>query len=638
ALRSGDDVRTPAEQQALTALRAAHPHLAAGFAPALRQARAVGLGKLWSALAREQLDGITVAAEEYHATLLLPDGTGVRGQRRLTELFAEHPPGLSVTRSGSGQAIDHPVALLDAVIRSRRGRVCSTEWRQLSDEIAGSVANHALALVGESWRRARLDDPGSSGALAWARRRSAAGMEFSPLAVFEQAVVDGHPLHPCARIRGGMTPEDLLAYAPEWADEVALGVVAVERSTYREVRLAAPGVSCLVQRWHPSAAGAASAHLRSIGRDPASYELLPVHPWQLRRTVPQRYEAALGDLRIVPIPRAAIAARPLLSLRTFAARADRRGPHWKTSVDVRLTTAVRIVSPEAARNGPVISGVVAEICRREEGFGGRFRALAELASGSYRPSADDPPGAAASLAAIARDSPERHVAAGEVALPAAALAARSPLTGRPLLADVLDELEPNEPKGRSLPDAAASFLEAYCACSLPPLLTLLSGWGVALEPHGENLVVVLCRGLPVRVLYRDFGGIRISSSRLARRGLAPPPMSGAVPTEDEDELRAKCLFPLLVTNLGQVVAALARVGACDAGRLWEIVGRRCRGAYAELKRETAIRAHAQRDEDALFGPTLPVKSMLRVQLSATPHVPQWVAVPNPLAEVPGRLR
>ena len=630
ALRSGEDACTPAEQDALAALRAAHPDLAAGFAPALRRARAEGLGKLWGALAREQLDGITVVSGECHTTLLLPDGTCVRGPSRLTEMFAEHPPGLSVTRSGGGDAIDHPVALLDAVIRSRRGRAGPTEWRQLSDEVAGSVANHALALVGESWRRERLGEPASSNALAWARWRSTARMDFSPLAVFEQAVVDGHPLHPCARIRGGMTPEDLLAYAPEWADGIALGVVAVARTAYREVRLAGQGISCLVERWHPSAAAAASAHPRSAGRDPTSYELLPVHPWQLRRTVPQRYEAALGDLRVVPVPQAAIAARPLLSLRTVGSGRDRRGPHWKTSVDIRLTTAVRIVSPEAARNGPVISGVVAEICRREERFGGRFHALAELASGSYRPSADDPPGAAASLAAIARDSPERHVAGGEVALPAAALAARSPLTGRPLLADVLDEVEPGEAKGRTRSDAAASFLDAYCACSLPPLLTLLSGWGVALEPHGENVVVVLRRGLPVRVLYRDFGGIRISRSRLARRGLAPPPLSGAVPTEDEDELRAKCLFPLIVTNLGQVVAALARVGSCDAGRLWEIVGRRCRGVYAELRRETAIRAQARRDEEALFGPTLPVKSMLRVQLSATPHVPQWVAVPNPL--------
>src|SRR5438270_557953 len=192
ALRSGEDTCTPAEQDALAALRAAHPDLAAGFAPALRRARAEGLGKLWGALAREQLDGITVVSGECHTTLLLPDGAGVRGPRArgLSEMFAEHPPGLSVTLSGDGHAIDHPVALLDAVIRSCRGRACPTEWGQLSDEVADSVANHALALVGESWRRERLPEPGPSNALAWARRRSAVRMDFSPLAVFEQAVVD----------------------------------------------------------------------------------------------------------------------------------------------------------------------------------------------------------------------------------------------------------------------------------------------------------------------------------------------------------------------------------------------------------------------------------------------------------------
>ncbi|HMC09213.1 MAG TPA: IucA/IucC family protein [Actinomycetota bacterium] len=620
----------PAEHAAFRALRAAHPHLAGELAPALREARAIGLGRLWSALARERLDGITATVRGDHATLLLPDGTGVRGPATLTEAFADHPPGLTVSLIGSGRRpIDHPLDLLEAVVGSRPGRAVDERWLRLADEIASSVANHALGLVGESWRRERwAGEPGSDNALRWAERRSAGGPGFSPLAVFEQAVADGHPLHPCARIRGGMTPEEILAYAPEWADEVPLGVVAVATTAFTEVSPGDRGMTALLRRRHPSAVDAAAAHLRGMGRDPAGYDLLPVHPWQLRRTLPRRYEAALGDHRIVPIPGADVAGRPLLSLRTFADAADRRGPHWKTSVDVRLTTAVRTVSPEAVQNGPAVSAVLAGICRREPGFGKRFVALAELAGGSYRPPPDQPPDAAASLAAIARDSPERHTAAGEVALPAAALAARSPLTGRPLLADALEEL--GSRRRQPPPDAAASFLEAYCDCSLAPLLTLLSGWGIALEAHGENAVVVLRRGLPVRLLYRDFGGIRISRSRLARRGLTPPPLTGAVPTEDEEELRAKFLFPLLVTNLGQVVAALERVSGCDAGRLWEIVGRGCRAAYAALLREPDVRAQAQRDEEALFGPTLPVKSMLRVQLSATPHVPQWVAVPNPL--------
>jgi siderophore synthetase component len=163
------------------------------------------------------------------------------------------------------------------------------------------------------------------------------------------------------------------------------------------------------------------------------------------------------------------------------------------------------------------------------------------------------------------------------------------------------------------------------------LFALLSRWGIALEPHGQNVVVVLRDGLPSRVLYRDFGSIRVSPIRLARSGVRLPALIGALPTDDEDELRAALFFPLFDTNLGQVVAALARAGEIDASRLWQLVAQRCRSAYTALTADPAIAAAASRDEAAMFGPTLPAKSLLRVQLSANPHASQWVAVPNPLA-------
>ena len=53
----------PAEHAAFRALRAAHPHLAGELAPALREARAIGLGRLWSALALGasiSLDGLAI--------------------------------------------------------------------------------------------------------------------------------------------------------------------------------------------------------------------------------------------------------------------------------------------------------------------------------------------------------------------------------------------------------------------------------------------------------------------------------------------------------------------------------------------------------------------------------------------------
>ena len=617
---------TTAEQAALAALCRSYPALAANYGAALRHARAAALGKLWAALSRERIDGLVPSASSHCATLVRPDGIRLSAPPTITDAFAEHPAGLTVTLHGAvPRLINHPVALLTAAVGSRPPGAVIDRWARLSAELDDSVANHALALVGEAWRRERLaiGEASRENGMRWAVRRAAADPGFSPLAVFEQAVVDGHPLHPCARMRGGMTVEELFAYAPEWADEVAVRIVAIAQPSSARRRLTA-----LLRRWHPKAADVAEAHLRGVRRDPADYELLPIHPWQLDRALKDRYADALADGRVIVIPEARILARPLLSLRTLAPATDRRAAHLKTAVDIRLTTATRVVSPATTHNGPLMSALLAEICRREHDFGGRFVGLAELASASYRPVPGEPVDTAASLAAIVRESPERHAADGEIALPVAALAARSPLSGRPLLADVLDELASTHQRARC--DTAAGFLASYCDCMLPALFTLLSRWGVALEAHGQNTVVVLRNGLPVRLLYRDFGSIRVSKKRLARSGLRAPALMGALLTDDDDELRAGLFFPLVSTNLSQVVAALGRVAEIDCARLWRSVARCCQSVYGTLTTDPAIAVQARRDEAALFKPTLPAKSMLRVHMSANPHATQWVAVPNPL--------
>ncbi|MFZ0121700.1 MAG: IucA/IucC family protein [Pseudonocardiaceae bacterium] len=628
---------TTAEQATFATLRSRYPALAARYSAALRQARVVALGKLWVALSRERIDGLVPSASHGRATLLLPDGTRLSAPLPIADPFAEHPADLAVTLQGvPSQLIDDPVALLTMAMVSQPNRTDTDRWLGLSAELGDSVANHALALVGESWRRERLAiaGPAEDNVLRWAGRRAAADQGFSPLALFEQAVVDGHPLHPCARVRGGMTVEELFAYAPEWADEVAVQIVAITRSSIIQSSIAQRSfgrrpLTALLRYWHPQVVDAADAHLRDVRRDPADYELLPVHPWQLCRTLDDRYADALADGRVIAIPRARILARPLLSLRTLAPVTDRRAAHIKTAVDVRLTTATRVISPATAHNGPMMSELMVEICRREHGFGGRFVSLAELASGSYRPRPGEPADGAASLAAIARESPERHVGDGEIALPAAALAARSPRSGRSLLADALDDVASMDRRSRS--DTAARFLASYCDCTLPALFALLSRWGIALEAHGQNAVMVLRNGLPVRLVYRDFGSVRVSPARLTRRGMRPPMLLGAVLTEDDDELRARLFFPLIDTHLSQIVAALAHAGEDDPGRLWRLVADRCRTVYATLTADPSIRAEAQRDEACLFGSTLRVKSMLRVQMSTDPHVSQWVGVPNPLA-------
>jgi siderophore synthetase component len=167
---------------------------------------------------------------------------------------------------------------------------------RLAQEIDNSVANLALALA----------DPPPPGAPL----RDAEG-DPDGLGRLEQRILDGHPLHPCCRTRGGMTVADVLAYAPE------------HRPVIRLRRLAVPP-----ERWY--------------GDTPP---VLYAHPWQADR-LRDRYPWLSDAGETGPV-------RPLMSLRTVAPLSG--GDHVKTAVDLQLTSAVRTVSPAAVHNGPRLS-------------------------------------------------------------------------------------------------------------------------------------------------------------------------------------------------------------------------------------------------------------------------------------------
>jgi siderophore synthetase component len=423
----------------------------------------------------------------------------------------------------------------------------------------------ALGLPGTTDRlAAELDDSVANLALARAGQPAPVGRPVLPTlagnpARAEQLVVDGHPLHPCCRTRLGLSAAEVLAYAPEHRPTVTLSMVDVPSG-----------------RWLTTGTGLPPR--------------LPVHPWQ-RDHVLAGYGLAAGDGRL--------AARPLMSLRTLSAA----GWHWKTAVDVQMTSAVRTVSPAAVHNGPAVSGLLATLAHRLPGF----VPLREVAAGAVL--VDGQP--CRSLAVVQREAP--HEGPDAVVLPLAALAARSPADGRPVVTEVVDTAYGGD---------ARAFVADLAGLLLPPALTLL--WlGVALEAHGQNTLVVLHRGRPARVLYRDVGGLRISPRRLAANGVEVPPLHGDIPTDDPDALRTKLFAAVLSTVVGELVAVLTAEYPVPAGVLWDEVAGAIRAAYADLP--------ARADAEALGGGPLPVKATTVMRLAAEPLDDVWTTLPNPLA-------
>ncbi|MEU2452292.1 IucA/IucC family protein [Streptomyces sp. NPDC012765] len=313
--------------------------------------------------------------------------------------------------------------------------------------------------------------------------------------------------------------------------------------------IAVPAEECLVTGDWP-------AELRDAGRI-----LVPVHPWQAAHV--------LGRERVRP----GFATHPLMALRTLAP-AD-GGAHVKTALSARLTSSVRDISVYSIETAAAVSAFAQGLTERLDGRLHITRTLG--ATTAHSPD----------LAAVLREPPEAYAdaAAGERVLPVASLTSFAPAR-------------------------SAAWRAEFARLALSVCMRVLD-LGVALEAHGQNLLVVLSpTGAPLRLVYRDLADIRISPARLARHGLPVPPLSGRLVTDDVTVLRRKLFGSLLTGALG-ATAGSAR-------------------AFAESLAEAA-HLPAGPDTEALLTGPLPTKALTLMRLS--PGVPgdQWAELPNPLA-------
>ncbi len=286
--------------------------------------------------------------------------------------------------------------------------------------------------------------------------------------------------------------------------------------------------------------------------------LLPVHPWQAEHVL-RRSEDAGG-----------FAAHPLMALRTLAVPG---GPQVKTALSTRLTSSVRDISVGSVLSSRAVSAFAESLTPLLGGLLHVTRTLGAACDGT------------ADLAAVVREAPEVYAGEGERVLPVAALEAAGPA-------------------------ASSSWLDEFAVMALRAGLRLLE-LGVALEAHGQNLLVVLSRdGRPVRLVYRDLADIRVSPVRLARHGLRlPEGVPARIVTDDVAALRRKLFGSLVAGSLG------AAAGSAEA--------------LAGLLRRAVGELPSTPDREALLRDPLPVKALTLMRLSPDRPGDLWTHLPNP---------
>ncbi|CAH0776626.1 unnamed protein product [Bemisia tabaci] len=367
--------------------------------------------------------------------------------------------------------------------------------------------------------------------------------------------------------------------------------------------------------------------IRDRGLQPSDYVLIPVHPHQASHAIPNLHASSIEKQIVVPL-KVSCTARPLMNYRTLVVKNanKKEGLHVKTALTVQLTSAIRGVSSTSARNAPRLSKLLASIVdgnlelQRTDAFGRKlFLPHRILAGIAFKESCN-------SLAAILREDVENLIACDEVALPVASLFARSPLTKNTVITDLISELGVDP----------IIWFKALTELVVPPLIILMSRYGIALEPHPQNLIVILRKGWPHRFTVRDFGGIRVLPSRLATHGLSIDLdcRTGLVidekdPSAAELQLRSKLFYPLFGHSFAELVSAISSTGNVEETDLWEIV----RTVAWQVRRSVGS-DETNRDLQALLEEPWRRKCLLKMRLSGVVTDDIYVDAPNPFKQLP----
>jgi siderophore synthetase component len=463
---------------------------------------------------------------------------------------------------------------------------------ELAVELADAAVNLALAYV-------RRPTAAVTGSARDAVELAAALPPDDQTVFFERLSTEGHNLHPCGRTRLGWSVADSLAHDLE-AATTTVGFVAIRRDLHL---------------------GDDVGEMLGVSQRPPGYAVQPVHVWQRDRVIRRRYADLIADGALVPLDGPVLTGSPTAALRTLLLDAAPGQPrrYLKVSLDIQVTSTRRTISVASTRNGPALSALLHELLAGEP----RLLLLDEEAGAAalVGPQPRD-------LAAIVRRGLDGRLEDGEVAVPGGALYATSPVTGRTVLAELVDRYA----AGRRLADrsaAAAAFVSEYARLLLPPLLRLATRHGLAIEAHLQNCVPTFRDGVPYRIALRDFAGLRVYRPRLVAGGHTVALWPGSViATDDADVMRAKIAYTALQAHLGELVVRLVASHGLDEDTAWRSVRGVVDEIYDELRGDPRVARAAAADHRFLTAPLVPHKALVRMRLRGSGDV--YVPVRNPL--------
>lgn len=457
------------------------------------------------------------------------------------------------------------------------GKICAAEDRIWVDKTRWAPELEALITQvrlladqtdSEAWRALILEITEGLETQKSAYSVAESRKEPSTYLDFEAWTPEGHNLHPGAKTRKGFSSADQFAYGPEFADFVMLPWLAVSKEL-----------------------------MQVSGETPPEFELdkstwrLPVHPWQLENVIPELYREEWERGQIRTLNEEPARCRLCTSLRTVVPE-NPKLPVLKTSVGSLMTSTERSMSRYTVLQGPIYTEYFERIQRKVPSLFQHVKTLREFGGFCFHQDGDSPRSRNLSLLFRQRPPTENGLAVPCSALPQPTWGNRGTYIGHFF------------GQGRGPLENFQRYLELL----IPFHIRLYLQFGLALEAHLQNCVVVWRKGAPVFLWVRDWGGLRVDAKKMNQ--VAPDlhakldPRS--VTLRDADAAEKKLIACLYCNHITELVAGLEQEFELPGDQLW-----------AKVRNTTVVAFHGAKESTLrkrILDDAWPVKCLLKMRL------------------------
>ncbi len=377
----------------------------------------------------------------------------------------------------------------------------------------------------------------------------------------EQSLLIGHQTHPVGKTREGFDDAEMELYSPELQGRFALHFFRVHPSVLHSDS-AVPGRSTdQILRDMIAQDPAVSAEFRERCDEKRDWALLPVHPWQaryVREHVPEVRELFAQGL-LEDLGPAGSEFTPTTSIRTVY----REGFEFmfKFSLNVKITNSVRVsLARELDRSVEMARLMSTDYGRTIQADVPEFVFIQDPAyvAVKWNGKVIEP------LSCTLRDAATVNGVQDISAV--AALVQDHPRGGVPRLGSIIEGIAARE--SRDVEAVSLDWYRAYLSVSIYNLLKLFFKWGLCFEAHGQNSLLELKNGYPVRYFYRDSQGY-------FHRAAAHEDFTKVIPrlgevTESifpEDLANERLVYYLIVNQVFSIINALGTQGLADEHEL-----------------------------------------------------------------------